>query len=184
MDRSLMKINNHEIYESLRISTIFSGHSFVTTPETLSWNDKQDDAFFATHPKRRYLVRKSNSGEFDAPLVRAHNVSLPNYRILPPISKVLEAVYEKIPPLWTLVCRMDSKRHVLTAVYRGSAFFQTTEHAGRIIANSGDDLEVAVLLQVMQMRRGMDGEEWGAFEQRYRQALAGFTTSINATRVH
>lgn len=179
-----MSVNDQEIYESLRISTIFSGHTFITTGETLSWNDKQDDAYFQAHPSRRFLLRISNSAEFDAPKHPTMAVSIPNCRLVPPISGVLAAVYEAIPPLWALVARLHPKRHAVTAVYRGSAFFGSQEHQGRTIAKTDDDCHVSVVLQAMQMRRGIDGEEWNAFRKQYAQVHATLTTRNNVARVN
>jgi hypothetical protein len=170
-------INQSEIYESLRISTIFSGHTFVTSglPKELSWNDEQDDAFFCAHPKRRFLLRISNSGEFDAPVHRAMLCNVPYFRHAPPISAALTAVYADIPPLWALVSRLHPKHHAVTAVYRGSAFFATAMHENRVIAKSEDDCHVSVLLAAMTMKQGIDGREWNAFAKKYAETVAAMT---------
>jgi hypothetical protein len=178
----MLTINENEIYESLRISTVFSGHTFITTgePGKITWNDKKDDEFFSDHPKRRFLLRVSNSGEFDAPAISGMNTGIPAFRIVPPISKALEAVYQSIPPLWALVSRIHPKRHVVTAVYRGSAYFATQAYDGRVIAVAEDDCAVAAILQTMSMRCGIDGHEWNAFVRKYHAtvaAMSGNTTN-------
>lgn len=167
-----MTDNENEIYESLRISTVFSGHSFVTTGvrNTMNWNDTKDDAFFKAHPRRRFLLWIANSGEFDTPVAQAQNATIPVHRILPAPSAALQAVYAQIPPMWALVSRILPAIHVVTAVYRGTAFFGTVEDSGRTLA-AGDDDRVGALMSVFAMKQGIDGHEWIAFERKYKATV-------------
>ena len=181
-----MKINENEIYESLRISTIFSGHSFITNESRLYWNDEHDHRFFEANRKRLFLLRISNSAEFDASPIPGADVLSQTGCTKPPMSAALRSVYEHIPPLWALVCRIAPKRHIVTSVYRGSgrSFIDTTNDHGRIIAATSDDFDVSMLLQLMTMQHGIDREEWIAFKERYQRTVTGFTIGNNATRVN
>jgi hypothetical protein len=171
-----MTINDNEIYESLRISTIFSGHSFVSDSTNASLNDDADEKYFAAHPRRRFLLRISNSGEFDAPFTSAFNATIPVHRHMNPASPLLQTVYSEIPPLWALVSRIMPKVHIVTAVYRGSAFFGTTKHEGRTIAD-GDEARISALLIAFAIRHGIDPQEWIAFERKYKAVIARIKTT-------
>jgi len=96
----------------------------------------------ALHKSRKLYIRGSYSGEFDVEMTTQD--------------------FLQVPRLHVLVNQLQPGFHQITPIYRGKSFFYD---------NDNSDAEVIEILSECARRKGIDAEEWEAFEQKRNQRI-------------
>jgi hypothetical protein len=129
-----------------------------------AYNYVKDCEYFRANRRRNFLIRISNSGEFDPTIGNEGSRHMDD---------VLRSIWNEVPPLWVYVHQMMPGIHNVISIYRGFAFFPTVEMCvGRTLYAADNDDQISMMYCAMNIRRGASQEDMIALKKRYATALA------------